>query len=241
MGAKLTALIELQNVELQIADIRRQLAHKERLVASQRQRVETTAAALDAEKLDLRRAQAQFDEQDVEIKARSAHITKLREQLSSIRTNKEYAAMMQNINNERADVAKIEARALELMGKLEERKAALAERERGRGAEIKRLEELQSQFAASTSSLSDRLRELEGQRRRAGSGLDAAVLSMFDRLAERYDGEALADVNKPNPRVDEYVCSGCNMSLRTEVANSLAVRDDVLTCRSCGRILVLRR
>jgi predicted nucleic acid-binding Zn-ribbon protein len=40
-----------------------------------------------------------------------------------------------------------------------------------------------------------------------------------------------------HPKRDEYLCSGCNMKVTLEVINALQTRDELQTCKVCGRIL----
>ena len=58
-------------------------------------------------------------------------------------------------------------------------------------------------------------------------------------MADRFEGEALSPLEKPNPREEEYICGACNMSLVVDVYNRLHTRDDVLYCPSCQRILFI--
>lgn len=239
MGAKLQALIELQDIELQIVDIRRQLARKERRVSAQSRRVAALRAEQDKEQAEIQQSQVEFDLLDVDIKGRSTNINRLREHLNTVKTNKEYAAVLAQMNNEKADISRLEARALEMMQAVEQRKEELAERSNGVAEEVTRLEGLQGELEQTRQSFAARLEKLDTQRAQASATIDAAALTLFGRLSERYEGEIMAELEQPNPRRDEFVCGGCHMSLRTETANALKVRDEVLTCKSCGRILFI--
>ncbi|MFO0837046.1 MAG: C4-type zinc ribbon domain-containing protein [Phycisphaerae bacterium] len=237
MGPKLRALRELQEVESQIADIRRQLARHERMVEQQKLRLANVQKKLDAEKLEIRRSQAEFDEVDVDIKGRSAHVSKLREHLNTVRTNKEYAAVLTQLNTEKADMARLENTALEMMGKVEARRQALGSVESEAREEGKRLADLQERFDQGRGSFADTLTSLEGRRKELESALDAEAVAQFNRIAQRYDGEAMARLVRVHPRRDDFVCEGCNISLTSERANALMTRDDIQTCKNCGRIL----
>lgn len=239
MASKLEALRELQGVEQQIADIRRQIQQKERLVEVQRQRTEVGNAALEQERRDILKAQSEFDALDLDIKTRGANLAKLREQLNRTKTNKEYAALLEQLNNEKADNTRLEQRGLELMTRLEERRAALGQQQEALGQQQARLNDLQAQLEQTRTLYAPRLAQLGAQRESSATLLDAPIRGLFDKLAERYDGEALAELQKPNPRRDEYVCGGCHISVRAELYNALRVRGEVLTCRACGRILYL--
>jgi hypothetical protein len=237
MGAVLESLLALQEVELQIVDIRRQLAAKERSVKRQAEKLRAAEQALAAHREDLRRTQIHMDEVDVDLKSRNAHITRLREMLNAVRTNKEYAAVLSQLNNEKADLTRLEARAYELMAAVEAKKSGLAEHEEAARQEAGRLSNLEIQLAQARDSFSTRLVALERQREAASGNLDQKTLELFNRVSERYEGEVMARVTQAHPRRQEFLCEGCNMSLAAERANALLTRDDVITCDNCGRIL----
>lgn len=241
MGPKLQAVIELQEVELQIVDIRGQLGRKERMVRGQQRRLDQVRDRIKAEELELRRAQMAFDEVDVDIKARNAQLAKHREQLNSVKTNKEYAAVLAQLNNEKADLTRTEQRAMEVMEQLETRKKSMDALRHEEQTEIARLREVQELLDQTQGTFSDRLSRLEAQRAAAAERVDAKALETFERISERYEGEATAVVQRVHPRRDEFICTGCNMSVTAEVVNALMTRDDLVTCHSCGRILTLER
>jgi predicted nucleic acid-binding Zn-ribbon protein len=241
MGAMLQALFALQDIELQIVDIRRELKRKQRQVAAQKRKLATARETTENERSSIQRSQADFDELDVDIKGRGTNITRLREHLNTVRTNKDYAAVMAKLNNEKADVSRLETRALEIMQSIEARKQALSEHQQAESVEAGRLADLEAQLKQVGESFSGRLEQLEAQREQAAAEIDQKALTLFDRLSERYEGEVMAEVERPNPRRDEFICAGCHMSLRVEVANTLKSRDEIVTCKSCGRILFMKK
>ncbi len=236
MGVKLRALLDLQEIELQIVDIRRQLARRERRVAAQQRKMQATQEQIEALRNEIQHDQAAFDALDVDVKSRSAHIEKLRQHLNSVRTNKEYASVLAQINTEKADVTRLENRALEIMQQIEEKKKTLAEREQAQQAEQEKLERLKQELEQTQASFAGRLETLMQQRNEAAARLDARTLELFDRLSQRYDGEALAAVSDAG---EAFICEGCHMTVRAEVPNALKLRDEILTCKNCGRILYL--
>lgn len=241
MGAKLEALRELQEIELQLVDIRRQLAAKQRLLRQQAERLKSAEQAVLAEKQELKRSQMAVDELDTDLKARDAHLAKLRENLNNVRTNKEYAAILSQLNTERAERQRIETRAFELMEGVESRRKTVAQHETGIGEESSRLSAVQSQFDQTQQTFASRLTSLEKRRDDAATKLGKEALGLFNRVSERYEGEVMARVLRTHPRRDEFICEGCNMSLAAERANALLTRDDIITCDNCGRILFIER
>lgn len=237
MKAVLESLLALQDIELQIVDIRRQLLAKERSVKRQAAKLRSAEEALATEREELKRTQMQQDEIDVDLKTRDATVSRLRDNLNTVRTNKEYAAVLSQLNNEKADKTRLEARAFELLEAVEAKKRSFAEHEQAVQHETQRLADLERQLALAQGSFEQRLTALQQQRDQAAEALDSKTLDLFNRISERYEGEVMARVTQVHPRRQEYLCEGCNMSLAAERANLLMTRDDVITCDNCGRIL----
>jgi predicted nucleic acid-binding Zn-ribbon protein len=241
MGATLEALRALQDVELQIVDIRRQLAAKERAVKRQSAKLRSAQEALETGQAELRSSQMEVDSLDLDLKSRNAQVAKLRDSLNMVKTNKEYAAVLSQLNSQKADMTRLEARAFQLMESLEGKKAGIQEHQQAVEDETARLENLQAQLTQAEASFSRRLDELKRQRAEAAEAVDGEALRLFERVSERYDGEVMARVVRTHPRRDEFICDGCQMSLAAERANALMTRDDVITCDNCGRVLYIDR
>jgi predicted nucleic acid-binding Zn-ribbon protein len=237
MGKTLDALRDLQDIELQIVDIRRQLAAKQRSVKRQQDKVRTAEEAFQAAEDEVRQSQMEMDALDLDLKSRNESVSKLRDNLNSVKTNKEYAAVLAQLNTQKADVTRLEARVYELMESLESKKGGLGELKQQVTDETARLQNLQGQFAQAETSFAQRLGDLKGQRDEAAAQLSPEALDLFERVSERYEGEVLAAVVRTHPRRDEFICDGCYMSLAAERANALMTRDEVITCDNCGRIL----
>jgi predicted nucleic acid-binding Zn-ribbon protein len=241
MGAVLESLLALQDIELQIVDIRRQLASKERIVKRQTAKLRAAEEAAAEAREDSQRTQMEMDNVGIEVRIRKEEVAKLRDTLNSVKTNKEYAAAMSQLNTEKADLTRLEQREYELLDIVEGKKKTLVEQQEQVQDEQRRLENLQSQLGQAQESFRTRLEQLEQQRTAAAGQLDAETLDLFNRISERYDGEVMAEVVRPHPRRQEFLCDGCNMSLAAERANALLSRDDVITCDNCGRILYIQK
>lgn len=241
MGATIDGIRALQDIELQIVDIRRQLANKERLVTRQLAQHKAVEDAIAGDRNEVRKAQMAVDEIDLDLKARNAHVAKIREALNSVKSNKEYATLLGQLNTEKADATRVEQRAFELMAVVEEKKNAMATKEASLKLEQTRLDNVRGQFEQARKLFADKLAVLEKQRSQLAAALTKEALELFNRVSERYEGEVMARISRVNPRRDDYLCDGCNMSLAAERFNALMTRDTVITCDNCGRILYVER
>jgi hypothetical protein len=89
------------------------------------------------------------------------------------------------------------------------------------------------------AALEAEIEAIRPEREAASSAVPARGHDVYDRLAERFEGEAMCPLIQPNQRNEEYICGGCNMGLVTDVYNKLHTRDDIMVCPSCKRILFI--
>jgi predicted nucleic acid-binding Zn-ribbon protein len=240
MGTLLAALLNLQSIERRLGQVRSRLATRKNAVQSQQKRIEDLRKQQSVlqEKTLTRRKDA--DRMDLDLKSKEEQISKLRTQLHSAKTNKEYAAILTQINTYKADNAKIEEEALKIMQEVDAVKAEgekLNEQIATEEARLAEINKINEQEIVRLAAMHD---ELAGQRAEAAKAVPEKALAVFERIASNYDGEAMAVIEIHGKRPPhEYICGGCFMSLNAEHANALRSRDEIRNCDNCGRILYL--
>lgn len=178
---------------------------------------------------------------ETEISGFEQRIAKLREQMNSAKTNKEYSATLVEVNTIKADKSKIEEKALELLTQIEQVEAQIAEIEAKITEQTKIKEMADRDLAERQTEVGEQLDELKGQRAEAATHVPSDALVVFEKLADALDGEAMAPVIQEDPRLMEYICGGCYMQIPMERLNQLITQDDIVRCPSCSRILYLEQ
>ena len=114
------SLLRLYRVDRQLAGLKGRLTSAQRFLDGQLAQV----AALDVKHDDahkrLLKLKAEAGERDVEIASLDERITMLRERMNSASTNKEYKALLTEVNTHKAERGHIEDDALKLMARIEE-------------------------------------------------------------------------------------------------------------------------
>ncbi|MCA9257371.1 MAG: hypothetical protein KDA33_17110 [Phycisphaerales bacterium] len=237
MGATIEALHNLQEIEIQIAELQRRIDRKR--AACQRQ--EKEIAGLDKRIEMIRREMHQYqkdaDRLNLDLRSHEEQVAKLREALNTAKNQKEYSAVLTQLNTFKADNSKSEERILELMSSIDGFKNNIDEIESKRTKEQEKLVELESAAKEAENKASDRLTKLRAERDEAATGISPEVLDMFNRVAAKNDGEAMAVIMRTHPRRQEFACEGCNMSITIEQVNNVLTRDEAVLCNVCGRIL----
>ncbi|MEO0477630.1 MAG: hypothetical protein AAF085_16925 [Planctomycetota bacterium] len=186
----------------------------------------------------LKTAKAHASTLEGEAQAVEDRITAQRDKMNSATSNKEYSALLVEVNTLKADKSKIDDAQLESMGKadiLEAEANALAEKV---DAQSKLVANATKEVDEAQAEVGDKLKQLEVERDLAGEPLSDDIRKTFDRLSHTYDGEAMAEIIEQDRRRMEYTCGGCYTLITVESVNALITKPDQLTtCGTCNRIL----
>ena len=156
------------------------------------------------------------------------------------KTNKEYAAILTGLNTSKADNSKVENQVLDLMKNIEADETDRTQIQSQIDEQKAKLDELRKDAEIKGAGFESEIEEIQSEWDQVAETIPAETLGFFKRVAETYDGEALASVSKENERIDIYSCGGCFMRLPAETVNQLMTKDDLIRCSNCTRILVLK-
>jgi len=239
MGPLLSSLVSLQSIETELRKKQQRLRQTQQVVRRQEQQIQRLTEAVAAKHEEIKLTRLQHDRLELELKSGDEDIAKLRLALNQARTNKDYSAILTRINTEKADKSKLEDQILSLLSQIDADRIACKEIEESVAQEEGRLATIRAEAAEKQAGLDKEIVGLLSRRNDAAANVPSKELSLFERLADRYNGEVLAEVSQLNGKRSDHTCGGCYMSVTLESVNSLMTRDEVVTCPSCGRILVL--
>jgi predicted nucleic acid-binding Zn-ribbon protein len=239
MGPVLNGLIRLQSVEKRLRAVKSKLARCRKNVIIQENQVRTLQNSLEAKKEEIQLTKVQSDRLELELKTRDETIAKLRASLNAAKTNKEYAAVLTQLNMTKADNAKIENQILELMKDAEADEAECREMQNRIDEQKQRLEQTRKEAELLAAKYEAEIAEIQNEWDQVAQAIQAEPLQIFRRVAETYDGEALAVIERQEGKTETYSCGGCFMGITAETVNLLLTKDDIIRCPNCTRILVL--
>jgi uncharacterized protein len=213
---------DLRRVEAELQEVPQKRAELEAALAAERGRLDHTREA-QAQSQKARR-QHEADLQDLEAKR-----SRYKGQLMEVKTNKEYTAMLHEIEGVEREIRGREDQILAEMEKSE-----------GLAAELKAEEEAyqaaEGRSRESGRALEERARVLESERARLAGERDAVaatvpadVLELFQRVA-KLRGVAVAEAR-------DGMCQVCHVKLRLQMYVDVKRNEDILQCPACNRIL----
>jgi predicted nucleic acid-binding Zn-ribbon protein len=213
---------ELRHVQTELAQIPVQKAALEAQLAAERTRLDAVREGLSGSQKARRQHESSL--QDLEGKR-----SKYKTQLMDVKTNKEYTAMLHEIEGVERDIRGIEDQILVEMEKAEglaievkREEAAFKDVEQRHKAAVKQLDD-------KTQALGARVETLKGERAKVAATVDAEVLDRFERIAKKR-GVAVAEAK-------DGLCQECHLKLRLQMYAELKRNEEIVECPQCNRIL----
>ena len=240
MGILLESLRKLQKIEQDIAHVRSRIRVRTNAVNVQTRKIEQLEQDRDSQSSQSLERRKLADSLELDLKQSDQQVVSFRAGLNAARSNKEYAAILTQINTLKADSASIEDRTLNVIQEIE----SLKNQADALGVQIdeenKRLDEINAQCEKELTKLNGMLEGLNAKRAEAATDIPTATLSTFERISGNYEGEAMAQIEIHGRKEPySYICGGCFMTMNPEHANILSLRDEIRTCNNCGRILYI--
>lgn len=239
MGPTNVALVKLFEADRKLRDAQSRLDSAAHDVRIQERRVSDLTDKLQSTQKSLKENQAKHANLEMDLKSRDQLIEKLRTQQQGAKNNKEYQALLVEINTRKLDRGKVEEQALGLIETVERQKGEVAQHTTQLEGEKKKLETMKAEINDRLTQLQAEVDAVKPERSAAEAQLPAKIRDLFNRLADRYDGEAMAGIDRPDRRKEEYLCTACNMDLVRDIYNKLNSRDDVVFCPNCQRMLFI--
>jgi hypothetical protein len=213
---------QLQKVEAELLELPKQKQAMEARLAEERGRLDAARAALQASQKA--RKQLETELQDLEQKR-----SRFKGQLMDVKTNKEYTAMLHEIE---AVEREIRSREDLILGEMEKAETLQAE-VKGEETAFKGVEE---RFRSEGQALDQRaaaLRQdagrLQAERDQVAATIGGAALELYHRVA-KLRGVAVAEAK-------DGACQVCHVKLRLQMYAELKRNEAIEQCPSCNRIL----
>ncbi|MHC4108702.1 MAG: zinc ribbon domain-containing protein, partial [Planctomycetota bacterium] len=215
MGS-IDTLLNLYRVDAQVRALRRRLESAQRNLHAQTRLLETADQQLEELRSRKRQIQATIGNLEGESAGVDQRLEKLRTELNSAVTNKQYSAVLTELNTVKLDRSGLEDRILQEMERIEQLDQQFEAVESQRADRGKVCDAARHELKERQGEVGDRLAELGAERDAAAAEVSGAELAVFNEMADCYDGEAMAPIEEIDRRHREYACGACNMHVPFE-------------------------
>ncbi len=163
--------------------------------------------------------------QDLEAKIEKSNI-----RLSNIKSNKEYKAVLKEIDDLKRGKFQREEMSLQVMEEIEVLRKKCQDSEKEVAEVRKKLDKEKNEVQIELKALDEELQLLEKKRVLFSQAVEQDLLKKYLLLKERKQGQAISPVS-------QAVCQVCHMRIPPQMYNEVIKGDSLLSCTNCGRIM----
>ena len=165
-----------------------------------------------------------------EIEEVRAKIGKSQAKLSLVKNNREYRAILKEVDDLKRSMKAREEEILQFMEEYEKLENFRKEQEKVWEEQKAETEREKEEIEADYRRTGEELGSYERTKQELVKDIDQATLDKYDFIRKNRAGIAVAGVRKG-------ICSACHMNLPPQRFNELMRNDRILTCPSCQRLI----
>jgi len=230
MLADLERLIELQQVDLRLHELLRQIKLLPQKRQQAQQELEQARQKLEQVRNAYTESLKERKRLELDVQQFKEKVEKHRTQLFEVKSNEAYRALQHEIEEEQKKMAAAEDRVLEAMIAIEDEETGIKTGE----AELKQVEQRVAaairEINAEEAARKKEAEDLTAQRGKLRAGIAEDTLDTYDRIARAHGGIALAEAR-------EEICQVCLIHIRPQTFAEVRRNEQIHYCESCHRIL----
>jgi predicted nucleic acid-binding Zn-ribbon protein len=231
VNTTLQTLIELQDVDSVILDLQQKIAELPEIV----QQLDKQLADHENQLLTI---QSRLEEQEklrrtkeLDVETRLDKIKKYQGQLLQVKTNKEYAALLTEIQGLKTQNSLTEDDILELMESIERAKITIAETQREVKEEKSRIRQIKQEKESEHEEMQQILVKENKKRSQLVDTIEEKIVNEYSKLLKLRNGVAVASVEEGG------ICSGCHVALTPQMFAEVKTGKYLHRCPTCFRFL----
>jgi len=230
MNDQLTLLIQLQDIDAKIRVRRSEQQRIPAQLAELEARSQANQAGVDQAREALEAAQKAKRDRDGALEEGGQKVEKLKAKSTEIKTNKEYQAILKEIETAEQESKAIEEEILKLMEKIDAAANEIKAAETRAAQESASIEEDRKKLEEDMVAAEAALKAEEHLRNELTPRIERAVLSQYERLLVPANGRVIVEARNES-------CTGCFMSIPPQLFVNVKRNENINFCPNCHRIL----
>ncbi len=230
VNPELARLVHLQQLETAADEARRSLADHPQRVAELESQLNKAREAVSAVRQRLTENQTARRVLEKDLAVVQGRLSKFKDQLMEVKTNREYQAMQKEIEVARSEVTTMEDRILERLLDADDIAATVKQAERQLASDESAVRAERDALERERARIERDLERFAADRQALVAEIDPSALATFESVARGRKGVAVAEARNGH-------CTVCHVRLRPQVFNEIRRNDSIIRCDSCQRIL----
>jgi hypothetical protein len=227
---QLLLLIELQECDSQLVMFdskKKYLPHK---LARLDEKFHTFKEETEQNKIKYDELKTRHSESENKIKKINEGMVKTKERLLEVKNNKEYQAMLKEIETAEASRGDVETDIIKILDELDKLFVFVKKDQVTLDEYRKQYQEEKKLMETELNSIDTDYTNWEQKRNDLIKKVPADLLSRYEKIRNRNNGVGVISVWKA-------VCNGCHMNIPPQLYNELQKSAELLACPNCNRIM----
>jgi predicted nucleic acid-binding Zn-ribbon protein len=227
------ALDDLKRAERQLAGVPDWMEELHSQHAARLAEISAVEEAADEASRNRRKAEAAIQDAAEKLKH-------FQQQVSMVRTQREYSALLTEIDTVKANIKALEEQALAGMEGYEDAQKRLAEERTAFEDLDGRYKEALQRWESERPAVDQQAETLRAEVKQLRAEIPKGVLALFDRVHEKRRGDAVAPLRKVSSGAGAgqiWHCAACNYRVRLQVVADIRGRGSLVQCEGCRRFL----
>ena len=230
MREQISILVRLQTIDSDIQKIKKRLGKVDGEIAALDSELDEFESSIKGKVAIGEEYQKTFRSLESDANMNLPKIAKSKEKLTSVKTNKEYQALLKEIEDLKTANSKIEDQMLEILEQSDTAEAQLSEK--NQEFEFAKIRVAGEKAGITMAAKKDRTRltELQVDFQTVLDTVNPDILKAFRSVRSRIGNLAVA-------KVEDAVCAGCHMNIPPQMYNELQRFESLMYCPQCQRII----
>jgi uncharacterized protein len=223
---QLQQLVLLQNLDDEIAEHNKILAEVPTQIDAGREDLDNKKKTLATAQEEIKLLQDNSKAIESEVQGENDHMAKIKIKLPAVKTNKEYTAILSEVDAVKVKVSELEDKELEIMETLEEKQKAIPEIEKNCKEEDAQFQEYKAKKEGELSRMKKELDDYITKREKLMEQVDKVMVHRYEKVAKSRGGQAVAPLWG-------NICQGCFQQTLPQMVINVKVGDTIVQCPSC--------
>ncbi len=230
MTEQINILINMQQVDDQIVQVKAELLKMEKAQAGFDSKIQAFKETLNSESSTFEEMKKMYRQSESDVLMNTSMIEKSQEKLRAVKTNKEYQSILKEIDDLKKKNSNIEDSMLEQLEKIEKLETIVKEKNNNLTLLEANIDKEKIEIIKGHDKTKARLEQLGLEKENTGKALEPKNLNLLNAVKQKVKGNVVVPVQSA-------VCRGCNLNIPPQLFNELQRLDSLKICPNCQRII----
>lgn len=223
-------LVEMQEIDTKLRDLSDLLGDLPTRVEELNLQEKSIKETLEFNKARLKELEVELHKREVDVAQINEKIAKLKDQLFLVTNNKQYDALMVEIDHEKEKRSSFESESIDFLEEKETLTDSVSKMESELDSLTNDLSERRLKLESAISNSADEKNSLDTLKNEKLSGIAKNIISIYDKVQLHRDGLAVVEISGGG-------CGGCGAHVPPQKITEIKAKEGIHRCDVCGRFL----